>query len=271
MAFLGSPRVLVEALRAVRTGALMLAGGIERVLQPADEFPAPPLWLLRHTGAIAHVESSADATDALIAELELLAPESRVADAGCGFGIMATRLARRLGPEGRYVGFDIHGPSIRWAQRSLAAGDRRLRFVLVRSDPAGSWPVGDAGADLVLAKSLFTHLTEPLARGAFREIARCLAPGGRALVTAFLFEADRPPERLLPYPGPGAAVRWRWKNRPQAIVAYERSRFTQLLTEAGLAVSAFRPGFWPRAAALDAQDVLVLERGGIGKEPAGRQ
>lgn len=260
MAFLGAPRFVIEALRAIRTGALIAAGGIETVLASDDpRNPSPPLWLLRHTGPVSHVESSANAMDSTIGELGL-AGNARVVDAGCGFGVMATRLARRLGPDGRYVGFDIHGPSIRWAQRHVASSDSRLRFVLRRDDPAAAWPVGDADADFVLAKSLFTHLTERAARAAFREIARGLRPGGRALVTAFLFEADRPPASLLPYPAPGASVRWRWKNRPEAVVAYERTLFTTMLLDAGLTVASFRPGFWPKAEKLDAQDVLILEK-----------
>jgi len=130
--------------------------------------------------------------------------------------------------------------------------------------PGEPWPVDggdfDAGADLVLAKSLFTHLTETPAREALSQIARALAPTGRAVVTAFLFEADRPPRRLFPYPSPQARVRWRLKNRPEAAVAWERIRFTELIIEAGLAVAAFRPGFWPRGDRLDAQDVLILEK-----------
>jgi len=259
VAWLAAPRPLIEFLRATRTCALMLAGAVEKVLQTEGGRPTPPLWLLRHTGPVAHVESSADATDRLVGELGLAA-DARIVDAGCGFGAMAMRLTSRLGPDGRYLGFDIHGPSIRWAQIHIATSDPRVRFVLVRRDPSEAWPVADQDADFVIAKSLFTHLPEPAARAAFREMARSLRPGGRALVTAFLFEEDRSPDALLPYPGVGARVRWRWRNRPEAVVAYERTHFTKLLMEAGLVVESFRPGFWPKAEKLDAQDTLILVR-----------
>ena len=259
MDWLALPRPAIQALRAVRTGALIVAGGIERFLQTDTGSPIPPLWLLRQTGPVLHVESSATEADALIGEMGL-APNALVVDAGCGFGAMAPRIGTRLGSEGRYIGFDVHGPSIRWAQRHLASADVRLRFVLIRRGPGEAWPAADRDADFVLAKSLFTHLPDADARGALHEVARCLRPGGRALVTAFLFESDRAPERLLPYPAPGAPVRWRWKHRPEAVVAYERTHFSTLIEDAGLRIAAFRPGFWPRAEKLDAQDVLFLEK-----------
>ena len=217
----------------------------------------PPLWLRRHTGPVADIEASADSADALLAELGLVSPESRIVDAGCGFGVMAMRVSRRLGPSGRYLGLDVHAPSIRWARRHLAAADARLRFERVR--PGGPWPLAAGGdADLVLAKSLFTHLTEEPARLALSETARALRPGGRALVTAFLFEGKAPPESLFPWPRGASPVRWRLKNRPEAAVAYDRARFTELVEAAGLEVIEFRPGFWPGDEKLDAQDVLVL-------------
>ncbi|HEY6147203.1 MAG TPA: methyltransferase domain-containing protein, partial [Thermoanaerobaculia bacterium] len=148
------------------------------------------------------------------------------------------------------------GPSIRWAQRFLATTEPRFRFVL--SGVERPWPVPDSDADLVLAKSLFTHLTEEKSRHAFQEIARVLKPGGRALVNAFLFEEDRPPDLLLPFPGAGSPIRWRWKHRPQAMIAYERVFFSEMIAKAGLAIEVFRPGFWPRADRVHAQDVLVL-------------
>ena len=252
----GAPRAVIASARAARTLALMAAGLLARPWR-RNSRTEPPLWLRRHTGPVADIPSSADAADSLLAELALVGPASRVVDAGCGFGVMATRISSRLGPAGRYLGLDVHAPSIRWARRHLAAADARLRFERVR--PGEPWPLGAGGdADLVLAKSLFTHLTEEPARLALSETARALRPGGRALVTAFLFEADQPPESLFPWPGPDAPVRWRLKNRPEAAVAWDRARFTQLVGAAGLEVIDFRPGFWPRGERLDAQDILVL-------------
>jgi ubiquinone/menaquinone biosynthesis C-methylase UbiE len=234
----------------------MAAGAVDRFFEVQQQSKSPPLWLQRHTGPISEIATSAKTCDELIGELGLVGPGSSVVDAGCGFGVMAPFFSERVGSTGRYLGFDSHGPSIRWAQRFLATTEPRFRFVL--SGVERSWPVPDSDADLVLAKSLFTHLTEEASRHAFQEIARVLKRDGRALVTTFLFEEDRPPDLLLPFPRPGSPIRWRWKNRPQAMVAYERVYFSELIAAAGLRIEVFRPGFWPRADRLQAQDVLVL-------------
>lgn len=228
------------------------------------EGAVPPLWLRRHTGRLSDIADAQRGTDELFREWTLVREGDRVLDAGCGFGVLAGPLSRRFGPKGRYLGFDLHGPSIRWAQRSISSADRRFRFVLTspESRDEGRFPAPDGEADFVLAKSFFTHLPEPAARRAFEEIARTLAPDGRALVTAFLFEASHPPLALFPYPDAGSPVRWRWKSRPEAAIAFERVHFTRMLEEAGLAVEIFRPGFWPRADGLNAQDVLLVSHAG---------
>jgi len=237
----------------------MAAGAVDRFFEAPQTPEDPPLWLQRHTGPISEIRPSAHACGELIDELDLLHSGDDVADAGCGFGVMANVLADRFGRSGTYLGFDTH--SIRWAQRFLARSDSRLRFVLVGSEPSNPvWPAASESVDLVLAKSLFTHLTSDASRRALAEISRILKPAGKALVTAFLYEDDRSPGALLPYPGEGSPVRWRWKHRPEAIVAYERVFFSDLITAAGLHVDLFRPGFWPRADRLNAQDVLVLSK-----------
>src|SRR5262249_3441745 len=152
-------------------------------------------------------------------ELGLLPPAGPVLDCGCGPGAMAAALAGRLGEQDRYVGFDVHAPSIRWCRRRFAA-DPRLRFELAevasaygspRGAPASGYrfPIEDGGAGLVLAKSLFTHLTRDDAAHYLREIRRALRPGGPALVTAFLFDETAPDltavRREFPYEDPGTS------------------------------------------------------------------
>ncbi|MEO8432710.1 MAG: class I SAM-dependent methyltransferase [Acidobacteriota bacterium] len=259
---LAAPSPVVNALRGMRTAFLFAAGVPERLLIANGEGLLPPLWLRRHTGPLSEIEKSAAAIQDLVASLGLVRPGDRILDVGCGFGIMAERLEGSMGREGRYLGFDVHGPSVRWAQRHMATSDRRFRFVLGRRlESEWTLPAPDGDADFILAKSLFTHLGDAAARRALSEMERVLAPGGRALLTAFLFEEDQAPRTLFPFPRPEAPVRWKWKARPEAAVAYERLHFSRMLEEAGLTVETFRPGFWPGSERLDAQDVLVISRG----------
>lgn len=222
----------------------------------------PPLWLRRHVGPVGRFESAAREMTATLDRLELIRPGDLVVDLGCGCGAMTSALGERMGEAGRYVGVDVHGPSICWCRRRWAS-DPRFRFELVDgSAESYRFPVADGAAGFVLAKSLFTHLLEPESRVYLAEVRRVLAPGRKALVTAFLFVAGEVEPPAFPHPRrSGAAVRWRLAARPRAAVAYDRARFEGLVAEAGLTLTTFVPGFWPGTdRPPQGQDVLVLER-----------
>ena len=223
----------------------------------------PPLWLRRQTGPVDRFESAAREMADRIEALRPVRIDDLVLDLGCGAGAMVPYFARWLGPRGRYVGIDIHGPSIRWCRRKFR-GDPRLRFVRVARAPRNVLPIGYAEASFVLAKSLFTHLREDEARRMLAEVRRTLAPRGTALVTAFLFErgqGERSAAAHFPFASGGGSIRWRWNARPESALAIERFRFLKWIAEAGLAVERFIPGFWPGAAPPCGQDLLLLSDG----------
>lgn len=265
-----------DILRASRTAALRLASPVDRLwLLATGRGHLPPLWLRRHTGPLRGFERSAEATAALLDELGLLNDPGPglVLDAGCGAGAMVPELARRLGTTGRYVGFDVHAPSIRWCRRRYAE-DPRLRFETAAvasaygSSRTGSadayrFPVEDGGADLVLAKSLFTHLRSDDAAHYLRETRRVLCPGRAAVVTAFLFDETGPAlervRREFPFSDDAAGrIRLRSRLRPTAAVAYARDEFVALVEQAGLRVQWLRPGFFPGSSPVTGQDTLLL-------------
>jgi SAM-dependent methyltransferase len=283
---------LVDLARGGRTLLLRLLSPAERVLRGATgRGHLPPLWLRRHAGPVGRFESAAEETAALLDRLELVRPGDLVVDLGCGCGGMAPALGERVGEEGRYLGIDVHGPSIVWCRHRWAT-DPRFRFELAEiSSPyfAGAAAIAAAGAGarpaesyrlplsgetagFVLAKSLFTHLLAPEARAYLSEIRRVLAPGRRALVTAFLFAGGEVEPAAFPHPRPagaGSPVRWRRALRPHAAVAYDRRSFEEMIGEAGLAVAAFVAGYWPGTSRPPGgQDLLVLEPvGGPSTQP----
>ena len=268
-------RAAAGTLRRARSAALWLLGPGDRLWRHlAGRPPLPPLWLRRHTGPIASFESAARDTAGLLARLGLPGAGDSVLDMGCGCGVMVDALLERTGPGGRYVGFDVHGPSIRWCRRRRA--DPRCRFeVAALASPYGGrsgasvaayrFPVADGEVDFVLAKSLFTHLLADDARRYLAEIRRALRPGGRGVLTAFLFDAARAgaagPPPAFPHPARTAAapVRWRLASRPQAAVAFERAFFESMLAEARLDLVTLIPGYWPGDATVPrGQDTLVV-------------
>jgi len=261
--------MIASALRLARTGVLRLASPFDRVwLRATGRRHLPPLWLRRHTGTVCAFESAAREAGAFLDRLELLSDVRLVLDVGCGAGAMVEELARRLPAEGRYVGFDVHAPSIRWC-RERWARDPRLTFAYAPvASPYGSaagapassyrFPVEDGSADLVLAKSVFTHLLALDARHYLSETRRVLRPGRTAVVTAFLFEENAPGVRnVFPFTlADGARVKSR--ARPTAAVAWEKPRFVRMIEESGLHLQWHSQGYYPGRERLTAQDVLLL-------------
>lgn len=258
--------------RPLRTVVLWVVGPLDWVSRRCTgRSGLPPLWLRRHVGPVSQFESAARDMEHLLQQLGLVTPAAHVLEIGSGCGAMVPAFRRALGAEGRYVGFDVHAPSVRWCQRRFQ-GDGRFRFECADlASPYGNpsspfavelyrFPADDGSVNLVLAKSVFTHLLAPAASHYLAEIRRTLRPEGRALVTTFLFaEGTHPP--AFPHPEETSPVRWRRQDRKESAVAYERTAFEQMISCAGLRIETFVPGFWPGTNVVPTgQDVLVLGR-----------
>jgi SAM-dependent methyltransferase len=261
---------LADFAVASRTALLRLLSPFERLGRVLGDRagvrePLPPLWLRRHAGPIRAFRTSGDQAMEHLERMGLLRPDLRILDFGCGPGSLVPRFARVLGSEGRYLGLDLHGPSIAWCRRSYI-GD--VRFAFERLDPLAPrpWPVAEGSFDLILAKSVFTHLLEAEARSALSEIRRTLAPGGCAMVTVFLFDGAGFTNRALPWfpcPGPAAPVRWRRASRPTAAVAVEAEVFRAWISRSGLHIDSMLAGYHPGGAEPPTgQDTLFLMAGG---------
>jgi len=112
---------------------------------------------------------------------------------GCG---RSARTLLRHPFVARYVGFDVIAENVQWCNRFLAPGSRgRAQFLhydlySAEYNPGGEvraselvFPCEDAGAHLVIANSVFTHLLEPDAIRYLKETGRTLAPRGHALLS----------------------------------------------------------------------------------------
>jgi SAM-dependent methyltransferase len=267
------PRVgaaVVGGLRAVRTAGY-------RMLDPFDWLARrlgwgaelPPLSLRRHAGPVRAFSTSTEALFRLLLSKNLLRPDTRLLDLGCGPGAVPLRLDRERVTIRAYVGIDVHERSILWCRRRFARrAEFRFELAEVRSPYGGkgsldprdyAFPVSDAAADLVLAKSLFTHLLEKTARHYLSEARRCLAPTGHGVLTAFVFDGEGGGPPAFPHHGANPAIRWRRRSHPEAAVAYDRRLFEEMLSTAGLEISEMLPGFWPGASrAIRGQDTYIV-------------
>jgi SAM-dependent methyltransferase len=263
---------LIRLLRRARELGLRALAPVELLADRRVRTRAlPPRWLRRHAGPPSAFESSSAQTVETLRRLDLLRPGLSILDLGCGPGGMARALAPLLGEDDRYLGIDVHGPSLDWCVDAWSA-DRRMRFghLRQRSSPyfaesrhAPPISLDAIGSfDLVLAKSLATHLLPFELARTLRRVARALAPGGRLLVTAFLFDLRAGHATpAFTRSSPAGRVRWRRPGHPRAAIAYDRELFVGILAGSGLDEVVFAPGFFPgRAPVPTGQDTVVAKR-----------
>jgi SAM-dependent methyltransferase len=97
----------------------------------------------------------------------------RVADLGCGVGMVTTLLSELVGPEGHVVGIDSSGAQIAQARAQLPTGCANVSFVEAGATATGLAP---ESFDLVYCRFLLLHLMEPAQ--ALREMHTLLKPDG---------------------------------------------------------------------------------------------
>lgn len=200
----------------------------------------------------------------IVAKLKQLAglgPSSRVLDIGCGPGRVAWPLARELGPDGSYDGFDTARAYIDWCANGLALDPQRVRFHhfdIYNSayNPTGTingeqlvfpWP--DHTFTLAIATSLFTHLSAAGTVNYLREIARTLAPGGRVFASFFVLDDDslQVIKQRDTYPRFTDVIehgRVADPDSPDAAIAFDIDWLHQLFLSAGYTLEAYVRGYW---------------------------
>jgi SAM-dependent methyltransferase len=97
----------------------------------------------------------------------------RVADLGCGVGMVTALLANLVGPEGHVVGIDMSAAQLAQARVRLNGHGANTSFVEASATDTGLPP---ESFDLVYCRFLLIHLPEP--ERALREMRALLKPGG---------------------------------------------------------------------------------------------
>jgi SAM-dependent methyltransferase len=97
----------------------------------------------------------------------------RVADLGCGVGMVTALLAELVGPEGHVVGVDASAAQLAEARERLNSGAANTSFVEASATDTGLPP---GSFDLVYCRFLLIHLPEP--DRALREMRALLKPDG---------------------------------------------------------------------------------------------
>lgn len=241
----------------------------------------PPLHLRWEVGPLRGFESSAAEYRVYLKLLGRLQPDSRVLDIGCGCGQTALELRDMLDERGEYVGCDVHPHLLRWCQSSISSVDRRFTFhhIDVRNalyNPGGKQsadslelPSSWGRFDLVLLKSVFTHMKRAEVENYLRQVAALLRPGGRCLASFFLLNPEQrrreAANRIRFHTSPEGAA-YAVPEVPETIVAYEEQDVLGFIARAGLRLELpIAYGTWSgRWDGLSHQDILVLTHGKQG-------
>jgi ubiquinone/menaquinone biosynthesis C-methylase UbiE len=121
-------------------------------------------------------------------DLIAVAAGERALDVGCGSGVVARDMARRVAPRGVAVGVDP-SPALLAVARELADRDGIGQSLELREGDARALPFADGEFDVVIAATALSHI--PDGERAIPELIRVTRPGGRVGVF------DRDPDSFI--------------------------------------------------------------------------
>src|SRR5438093_7063177 len=140
--------------------------------------------LVRRLDLRAKVDDEVTARAEYLSLLEIGSGQ-RVLDIGCGSGVIARDVARRVQPNGRVVGIDS-SPALIAAARELTTATDGATSITFREGDCRALPLADDSFDVAIAATVLTHV--PDGHRAILEMARVVRPGGR--VGVFDFDGD---------------------------------------------------------------------------------
>jgi SAM-dependent methyltransferase len=275
-----------DAFHSLPMNARTIKRAILRLISPIDAVARringkseyPPLALRWDVGPLRGYERSAAEFRLFLQLFASLRPDSRLLDIGCGCGQMAQELAGVLSERGAYEGWDINREAIDWCIAHISSNDPRCTFQHLNVGNRLYQPTaaGDAATlrfdtsrtfDVILLKSVFTHLLNDQMQNYLRQLPGLLASGGKALVTCFLMNDERRASIVgntshivfVPFAEDVFVVN---PAMPEAVVGYEETAMLGAIRSAGLQlVQPVRYGSWAGDhSALTHQDLLVLGR-----------
>lgn len=205
--------------------------------------------------------------------------DATVVDVGCGTGGLLAAINPFVRGGGRYIGIDVSEEDIAICRKQYPfhycsfAHHSAHNAMYAPGAPAGprAWPVESGSADVVMALSVWTHLTEVDARFYFKDAARILKPGGYAIITACVIDgiyAQSAQEHFRPMfvidtPIHGSHE-WRTTSSvtlPEHIIGITEEGVRQMGDATGMELIRHYPGYWKkRGPGLYIQDVLIFKK-----------
>jgi SAM-dependent methyltransferase len=212
-------------------------------------------------------------------ELCGLQPDEHVLEVGSGVGRKALPLTHYLSEDGSYDGIDIVPEGVAWCTENITSRFPNFRFQVAdiyntRYNRDGKlkaedyvFPFPDGQFDFVFLASVFTHMLPEGMDNYLSEIKRVTKPGGRSLITYFLFDDEalglmERGESNLEFPYEHGDYRVHVEEDPEGTIAYREEFVRELYEKHGLAIrEPIHHGMWSgRADFLSWQDVVVADR-----------
>ncbi len=212
----------------------------------------------------------------------------QILDIGCGTGLLSIASKPFVINNGKYTGIDVMKDDIQYCQEHYK-GDccefihHNVFNPTYSKDQSQShipWEVETSSKDIVTALSVWTHLDEKDATFYFREIARVLKTGGKAVIT--FFELDEAYQKTVTSRKNKRSAfhntmqtRWvfdvsaygsenwmttSWVNEPEDAIGVTSNGISKLLEASGLKLIQKYPGTWRENNGLYFQDVLIFQK-----------
>ena len=247
-------------LKKVRTVLQILAEPIDLFGRWVDYKKGyPPLIIRQKVGNLNDFEGSGGEYIAYLKLLCNLKPGDKLLDIGCGCGLMCLQvnenatLPEYLGSEGRYVGLDTNKRLIGWCNKNIRSKYPICQFSL----PIPKANLFNYKFDVVLAKSLFTHLLSSETEDYLQLIKDYLRPGGRCLATFFLLDKVEPKGRYT-FKGVSYPEAYERITDKKAAVAYDEKWLLGLLKKMGFSVEVYYGSWRGNREGLSFQDIIIL-------------
>lgn len=211
-----------------------------------------------------------------------------ILDIGCGTGLLGIAAEPFTAEGGTYTGIDVMTEDIDFCRRHYQMPNYDFIHLNVanamyaKGQPKAlkPWPVEDASKDLVVALSVWTHLSEQDALYYFSEIGRVLKKGGKAIITFFYldesYQASLP--KRTDQPGRFHSTNqnfWIFSKpayesenwftipsvpTPEDAIGINEKALALLLEASGLSLSVYYTGNWKEQPGVFFQDVMVFEK-----------
>lgn len=169
-----------------------------------------------------------------------------VLDFGCGCGRLARQMIQQHPRPRRYLGLDLHKGMVRWDRENLQPLVTGFEFQhhdvynrsFNRDAPAtkAPFPVEDHTVSLLVAWSVFTHVTQDQCEHYLREAARVLRPDGVMISTWFLFDKS-----AFPMMQDFQNVLYINEIDPSNATIFDRKWVVQLTSDLGLTIRSAKP------------------------------